>query len=184
MNWLNQLFVKTLIFRAGGPRSFFKMALFGLLLLTASCKKDGDAVTPNGGSSLPFVGKNLRMTAVALDPAQDLDGDGRVDGDLMPFLPACSRDNTIRFEKNGQLNGDEGATQCPSTGDGDFVSVEPSTWTYNPQTNVIRVTANGDPSNVTEWEVVNATSNQLKAKVGLASDKGNSLDMVMTWQAI
>ncbi|QJW90320.1 hypothetical protein HNV11_13515 [Spirosoma taeanense] len=166
--------------------SALKAALIGLLLVTASCKHDTDVVTPDGstsGSSLAFVGKNLRMTALALEPAQDLDGDGKIDNDLLQFLPDCARDNTIRFDKDGRLSGDEGKQVCPSTGDEEGpTSVEPSTWSYNAQTHILRIVNNGDATNVTEWEVVEQSASGLKAKIRMTSDEGATLKMVMTWK--
>jgi len=163
-----------------------KTALFGLLLLTASCKKDSEeAVTPDGGSgsTLACVGKNLRLAALNFDPAIDLDGDGKLDNDLLKFMDDCARDNTIVFEKNGKLSGSEGAKVCPNTGDDSPTSYGPSTWTYNPQTRILRIVANGDATDVTEWKVLDVSGSQLKATIATESGDGTDMKMVMTWQA-
>lgn len=162
-----------------------KTALFGLLLLSASCKHDTDAVNPdnNGGSSLACAGKNLRMVGLALDPPQDIDGDGKIDTDVLKFVSECSRDNTIRFESDGRLTGDEGKLQCASSDDS-AIGVKPTTWTYNAQTRVLRITANGDATNVTEWQDVDVSTTTIKGSVVTVSERGKTLKMIMTYQAI
>lgn len=169
--------------RYHGPLAFLKTALFGLLLLTASCTdKDKNVITPEEGSSLACVGKNLRLTGLAFNPAMDIDGDGKVDTDLLKYLPACSRDNTINFEKSGKLSGSEGASVCPRD-DENPVSVEPSTWTYNAQTRIVRIVVNGDATDVSEWKVIDVSANLIKAAIVTESANGDKLDMIMTWQA-
>lgn len=173
--------MKTSTFRTGGLFFTAKTLLFGLLLLTAACKKDTDAVTPDGGSSLACAGKNLRLTALTFDPAVDIDGDGKVDSDLLKFMPACALDNTINFDKSGKLSGSEGANVCPGDDDNP-VSIEASTWTYDPATRVLRIVPSGNPADATEWSVQQVSGNLLKASIMMESDD-DKLKMVMTWQA-
>ena len=151
-----------------------KTALFGLLLLTASCKKNNDIITPGGDSSLACAGKNLRMTALTFDPAVDLDGDGKVDNDLLKFMNSCALDNTINFEKSGKLSGSEGANVCPGGADGP-VSTEASTWTYNAQSHILRIVPNGNPSETTEWNVQDVSASRIKATIVTESADGDQL---------
>lgn len=166
-------------------------ALLGLLLMTASCKKDSDVVKPapdssdtGAASSLACAGKNLRLTALTFDPAIDIDGDGKPDKDLLNFMPECARDNTINFEKGGKLSGSEGAKTCPSADDDNSpASYGPSTWTYDKATKVVRIVSNGDATKVTEWKVIDVSASLIKARIGTESADGSQLDLVMTWQA-
>lgn len=176
--------MKTSAFRNVGLLFSLKTALFGLLILTASCKKDTEVVTPDGGggSSLACVGKNLRLTALNFDPAMDIDGDGKVDSDLLKFMPACALDNTINFEKGGKLSGSEGPNVCPGD-DESPVDVEASTWTYDAGTKVLRIVPTGKPSEATDWKVQSVSSNMIKAAIQTESEDGGKLNLVMTWQA-
>lgn len=160
-----------------------KLAVCCLLLLTAACKKDSDAIAPDNSTSLACVGKNLRLAALALDPAQDIDGDGKVDADLLKYMEPCALDNTIKFEQGGTLTGSEGSNVCPSNGDGGLVDMKPSTWTYNAQTRVLRVVPTGNPENASDWQVERVTGTTLRASIIMESEEGNRLKMLMTWQA-
>ncbi len=164
----------------------FKTALFSILLFSASCKHDTEVVSPGGDgtTSLACAGKSLRLSAVTLDPPQDLDGDGKIDTDVLKFVSECSRDNTIRFEGDGRLTGDEGKLQCANTGDDAAMGVKPTTWTYNAQTRVLRITVNGDAANITEWQDVTVTANSIKGSVVTNSESGKTMKMIMTYQAI
>jgi hypothetical protein len=51
-----------------------------ITLTTSSCKKGDEVVQPTDNTPA-FVGKNLVMTSFQINPAIDLDGDGKVDTD-------------------------------------------------------------------------------------------------------
>ena len=165
------------------PSRVLAFSLLGLLFVTAACKKSDDAVTPVIDDNTPaFVDKNLRITAVTSDPLIDMDGDGKVDKDLMAFLRPCDTDNTIRFEKSGRLSGDSGATDC-SSGDNEATDTKPGTWTYDAKTHILRlITGPQGSQNVAEWEVLEASATGLKAKIG-AQDSSDNLKLIMTWKA-
>jgi hypothetical protein len=166
--------------------SSLKVACLGLLVFTASCKKDPDAITPDqgsggGGSSLAVAGKNLRMVALATDPAMDFDGDGKVDNNLLAFMPECALDNTINFQTNGKISGSEGGKVCPNDGgDPDPTDIKEGTWTYEPKTQILRITTGGD---ATDWKVLSATGSTLKVSLAMDSDEGDKMSLIMTWQA-
>lgn len=156
--------------------------LFGLLVMTASCKKDVDPVTPaTGGSSTPsFVGTRWQMSAFLLDPSIDFDGDGKVDNDLLPFMPACDRDNSIVFEKSGVVTESEGQVDCnhePSE------AKKPDQWRYNAGTRTITLTDGSDPTDVSTWEVVEASSRVLTIRTTVTED-GQTLKATIHWRAI
>ena len=164
--------------------SSLKVACLGFLLLTASCKKDNDSVTPvpdPGGSSLAVAGKNLRMVALSTDPALDFDGDGKVDNNLLSFLPDCALDNTIKFENNGKISGSEGAKVCPADGESSPTDIQEGTWTYEPKTQILRITTDGE---AVDWKVVSVSGTTLKASLAMdALDGDSKINLIMTWQA-
>lgn len=164
--------------------STVKVACLGLLLLTASCKKDNDLVTPgSGSSSLPVAGKNLRMVALTMEPALDLDGDGKLDDDLLGLLPDCALDNTIKFETSGTISGSDGANVCPADDDSGVVEVKPGTWTYDTKTQLLRIVYAGNAADAVEWKVLSVSGTTLKASIGMDSVNGDkSMSVVMTWQ--
>lgn len=163
--------------------SSLKVACLGLLVFTASCKKDTDVITPgpdSGGSSLAVAGKNLRMAALTTDPAIDFNGDGKIDANLLEFMPECALDNTINFQTNGKISGSEGGKVCPDDGDTDPTDIKEGTWTYAPKTQILRITTGGD---ATDWKVLSATGSTLKVSLAMDSDEGNKMNLIMTWQA-
>lgn len=152
-------------------------------LTTSSCKKGDEAVQPTPVDNTPaFVGKNLVMTSFQLNPAIDMDGDGKVDSDLMVFLRDCDKDNTIVFEKNGKLSGGNGQLSC-SDDDADPSAVKPSHWTYNAQTKTIQIVKDDDPSDASEWKVVDASASGLKVEISV-DEPTRSYKTIMTWKAI
>ena len=165
------------------PSRVLAFSLLGLLIVTAACKKSDDAVTPVADDNTPaFVDKNLRITAVTSDPLIDMDGDGKIDKDLLAFLRPCDTDNTIRFEKSGRLSGDKGATDCTQN-DNEASDTNPGSWTYDAKTRILRLTTGpkGD-QNVAEWEILEASTSGLKAKIG-TQDSSDPFKLIMTWKA-
>ncbi|GAB3996725.1 hypothetical protein GCM10028807_40010 [Spirosoma daeguense] len=158
------------------------LCVLGLLLSMSSCKKENDPVNPITGNLPAFADKNLRITAVTSDPLIDIDGDGKVDKDLLPFLRPCDMDNTIRFEKNGRLSGNSGSLDC-NDGSETSTDANPGTWTYDSKTHILRlITIVDSKQNVSEWEILEESASGLKAKVG-ADGSGEAFRLIMTWKA-
>ncbi|QDK80316.1 hypothetical protein EXU85_17585 [Spirosoma sp. KCTC 42546] len=163
--------------------TFMLAVMATLVLATSSCKKGDDGVQPADNTATPaFVGKNLVMTSFQVNPAIDLDGDGKLDTDLMVFLRACDKDNTLVFEKNGTLSGSNGQLSC-SDNEADPSAVKPSHWTYNEQTKTIRIVKDSDATDVSEWKVLEASATGLKAEVSIA-DPSQTSKTLMTWKAL
>lgn len=166
----------------------FMLALTATLALTLSaCKKENDASvqpdgTTTGANSLPFVGKNLQLTSFEINPPIDLDGDGKLDPDLMVFMRPCDKDNTIVFEKGGKMSGSNGQLSC-SNDETDPSTAKPGTWTYNEQTKILRIVDGTDTTDVSEWKVVDASASTLKVEVSVKED-GDAYKAIMTWKAI
>lgn len=160
----------------------FSALLLGLLLTTAACKKDTDPVAPEGGTpqGLAFVGPQWQMTAFLLDPSADFDGDGKVDADLLPFMEACDRDNTMMFHSNGQIMTSEGALRCPdesgSTG-------KPGTWQYDKASKTLKIVDGDNPADVSTWQVLDASAKTLKIKTTVVED-GQTFSATIHWKAV
>jgi hypothetical protein len=133
--------------------------LYGLtlsfLILTASCKKDPDP-NPVGPA---FVDKTYRITSFTLDPALDLNNDGKPDTDLTLLFDECRKDDTVTLETGGKITTGFGATTC--TGD-DPADRNGGTWTYDEARKVLKTVDKDDPTEITEW-VVEASGNTLRA---------------------
>ncbi len=164
--------------------SSLKVACLGLLLLTASCKKGPDPIEPDPGSGTPALavaGKNLRMVALTTDPAMDFDGDGKVDSNLLAFMPECALDNTIKFENGGKISGSEGAKVCPADGEESPTDIHEGTWSYDAKTAILRLTTGGE---AVDWKVISVTGTTLKASLAMDGvDNDSKLNLIMTWQA-
>ena len=88
-------------------RSKLAAAVFGTVLFMAC----SDATGPDSGTvTQRLVGKSWRVTAMTVNPG--IDFGGGIITDFYSLIPNCDRDNTIRFNANGSLTEDEGATKC------------------------------------------------------------------------
>ncbi|MEZ0608996.1 hypothetical protein ACAW74_10800 [Fibrella sp. WM1] len=166
---------------------FFRSALpflLGLLVSVTACKKGETDVVPgpgggnNGNTTAAFVGVRWQMASFELDPPMDLNGDGVVDKDLLAFLRACDRDDTVTFQKGGSLAGDSGALTCndePAPG-------KPGSWTYDEATKKLKI-IDGDDGTTSEWTVLEASNKVLKVKATMVED-GQTLTTIITWKAV
>ncbi|MDB5242009.1 MAG: hypothetical protein JWP57_2634 [Spirosoma sp.] len=156
--------------------------LLGVSLLTLSCKKDVDVLTPTTGSTqnLAFVGPQWQMSAFLLDPSVDFDGDGKADSDILPFMPACDRDNAIIFNADGKISGLEGQLRCDNE---PAKNQKPDTWRYNDATKTITITDGEDPTDVSTWEVVEVSSKKLTIKTTVVED-GVTFNASIHWKAL
>ena len=158
-------------------------AMAAFMLTLSSCTKESDSVQPTSTkNNLMFVGKDLRMTSFQINPAIDLDGDGKLDTDLTVFLRDCEKDNTLVFEKNGQLSGNEGQLAC-SNNETDSSVAKPSHWTYNEQTKTIHIVKDNDATDVSDWKVLEASASGLKVEISI-TEPSKSYKTIMTFKAI
>lgn len=158
----------------------FLLAIMAISLLTFSgCTEKNKDILPGDGSPA-FVGKRLILSAFTMEPAVDLDGDGKPDPDLLRFLDDCEKDNILIFEKGGKLSGENGLLRC----DGDVVDEgNAGTWTYDESAKILRIVAADDKTDISEWKILEASSKVLKAQVEVEED-GFTLKAIMTWKAV
>lgn len=162
--------------------SVSKLALLGLTLFVSSCKHDQDTVQPGTDSGLvaSFVGVRWQMASFEITPAQDIDGDGRPDSDLMKLLRPCDLDNTITFERSGKVAGDNGQLKCDD--DDNPATQKPDTWTYDNATRVLRI-VDGEDGSVSELPVLEASARYLKIKQTI-TEEGRSYAAILTMKAV
>ncbi|MBO0935891.1 hypothetical protein J2I47_04960 [Fibrella sp. HMF5335] len=162
--------------------TFLLPILVGLLASLSACKKEQQDVDPNpnppGGFVASFVGVRWQMASFELDPPQDLDGDGKPDSNLLQFLRPCDLDNTVVFERNGTMSGDNGKLKC----DDDPATSKPGSWTYDNTTKKMKI-VDGDDGTVSDWIVDEASARYLKVRTTITED-GRSYSAVITWKAV
>ncbi len=136
-------------------RTFFIMLLSGLILAGTSCSKDEDEKTNKD----LLVGKDWKMTALTINPAVNSMTD------FYAFLPACTKDDLTKFNSDGTVNFDEGASKCDS---GDPQTTY-GTWSFNADQTVLSVTADG----LTEaYTISELTETVLKFSYTMVDDLG------------
>lgn len=135
--------------------------MLGLLLFATSCKTDPDP-TPAGPS---FVGKTYRIAAFTLNPALDLNGDGKPDTDLTILFDDCRKDDTVTFETGGKIKVGFGNKLC---NDDDPNNRDGGTWTFDEGRKILKTVDKDDPTEITEWAI---------------DDSGSTLRAVETFDA-
>jgi len=143
-------------------RTFFIMLLSGLILAGTSCSKDEDEKTNKD----LLTGKDWKMTALTVNPAVVIEGISF--SDFYAFLPACTQDDLTKFNSDGTVNFDEGATKCDS---GDPQTTY-GTWSFNADQTVLSVTADG----LTEaYTISELTETSLKFSYTMVDDLGEGI---------
>jgi hypothetical protein len=77
-----------------------------VMLVFSSCKKEDEVKTATDY----LTQGNWMITAATIDPDIEMD-DGLVTN-VYPYLDPCQRDNLMKFNTNGTVAQDEGATKC------------------------------------------------------------------------
>lgn len=153
----------------------------GLLLSATSCKKDPNPVGPDptGGFAPSFEGVHWQIANIILDPAIDINGDGKPDSDITELiLRPCDLDNSLMFEHGGKFKSSNGKLSCE---DDDPTPAQPGTWTYNSDTKKLRIVDGEDPADTMEWSVIEASPKYLKVKTSL-TEEGQTFGIVMIWK--
>src|SRR5919202_231454 len=132
--------------------TFRTLALAALLLTGAvACKKDQEGSSPTPDNSPAFVGKKWKMVSFTLDNPIDFDGDGKLDSDLTAFLDECHKDDSVVFEADGKVMGDNGQQRCEA----DEQAVEQTnTWSFDAAKQVLSLNDVKSPGNLSQWRVL------------------------------
>lgn len=155
--------------------------LVGLLLSATSCKKDPTPIEPDltGGFAPSFEGVHWQIASIILDPASDIDGDGKPESDVTNLLlRPCDLDNSLMFEHGGKFSSDNGKLSCD---DDELTYAQTGTWTYNSSTKKLRIVDGADPADTMEWSVIEASPRYLKVKTTIPGE-GQTFGIVMIWK--
>ena len=132
--------------------------LLGLAVSSAilSCKKDDNSspASTDRATLLKAGGKSWKFTAATVSPGID-NGSGTLVTDFYSLIPACSKDDLIKFGDASVYTEDEGATKCNSS---DAQSVT-GTWNLLESNTKIRTVT---PSSTDTVTIVSLTSSELK----------------------
>ena len=164
-------------------QKFFTFALAAALFVggASSCKKDGNETTPGGGDKTPaFVGKTFTVQLIKIDPAFDMDGDGKPDDELTKFLDACDLDDAVVFQPDGKLIEDRGTNRCDPA---EARTAHTSNWTHNG--GKITMTDVANPTEKTEWTILESNNSTLKVQLTVIPDEnaGQAIKATMTMKA-
>ncbi len=110
-------------------KNFFKTAvlLFSVVFIFSACSKEDD--DDNNGSTSKTNSEYLtsgywKISAMTIDPGVNFGG--TVITDFYAQIPACTKDDLIKFNADGTITDDEGTTKCnpndpQTTNDGTWV---------------------------------------------------------------
>lgn len=76
----------------------------------------------------PFGNKFWIITSTTIDPALDLDLDGKPDTDVLKMVPACERDDADQFREDGTIVTNRGKLSCDEDEENEE---ETGTWSYD-----------------------------------------------------
>ena len=105
-------------------KNYFKvlsMMAIALLVVMTSCKKDEETKTDQDY----LTAGNWKVTGMEISPGIEVPGFGTVT-DFYQYVEACTKDDLLRFNTDGVLIEDEGATKCDAD---DPQTTSDGTWT-------------------------------------------------------
>lgn len=139
------------------------MLTIALLIVLSSCKKDDAAKTPKDFLTAGY----WKVTGMEFNPGIDIGG-GVVITDVFDLIvPACVKDDLLKFNTNGTLTEDEGATKCDPD---DPQTITDGTWTLSDDGKTLTITyPNGQPEVAT---VTTLNETTLKISTSLTIDLG------------
>ena len=150
-------------------KNYFKLAsimVFALLISLSSCKKDEETKTTKDY----LTAGNWKVTAMTIDPGITVLGIEYTDIYTL-FVEACSKDDLIKFNADGTLLEDEGATKCDPD---DPQTTNDGTWTLSDDGLTITIMYPGDDPEVATIKTLNGTN--LIITSSLTEDFGLGID--------
>ena len=147
-------------------KNYFK--LFSMLALASifalsSCKKDDDSVSKTPAEYL--TAGNWKITGMTINPGIDVGG--IVITDIYTFVEDCTKDDLIKFNADGTMVEDEGATLCDPD---DPQTTTDGTWTLTNDDKTLTVLyPNTPPAPAT---IVSINDTKLVVTSGIEMDFG------------
>lgn len=146
------------------------LTLLGLISLVAifvsSCSKDDDNPADNPKTATEYLtAGNWKMTALTVNPGINFGG-----GTITNFyaqMPACTTDDLTKFNSDGTITDDEGATKCDP---GDPQSTTEGTWVLSEDNSTLTMDyPEEDPTVLT---IVELNGSSLKGTYTIIEDFG------------
>ncbi|WP_303310120.1 lipocalin family protein [Hymenobacter sp. BT730] len=150
-----------------------KFIAAALLLAVTACDKDKDSSPSPSVTENQLVEKNWQMSAMTISPA--LESEVGPISDLYAWMPSCSKDDFIRFEKNGSFRGDEGGSKCDEE---DPQTTSTGTWTLTDGNKKLTTVENGESQTFT---VDNLSKEELKLSLQ-ETEEGVTYTVVTTFR--
>lgn len=150
-----------------------KLVAAALLLVVTACDKDKDSSPNPAASENQLVEKNWQMSAMTISPA--IESEAGPISDLYAWMPGCSKDDFMRFEKNGTFKGDEGASKCE---DEDPQTTSTGTWTLTDSNKKLTMVEDGETQT---FKVDNLSKDELKLSLQETED-GVTYTLVTTFR--
>ncbi|UKJ08521.1 lipocalin family protein [Solitalea lacus] len=137
------------------------LLLTGILLISgfSACNSDNDddtTLSPSNGTKTQLVGKKWKITAMAIAPGFDLDGDGDLETDLYNYTPTCTKDDYVIFKDNGKSEAYSGPNLCI----GEDGAVENGTWALESNNTKMKVVDSEGETFI--WNIVSLNNNTFK----------------------
>ena len=133
----------------------------------SSCKKSDDT-TPAKTVGEYLTAGYWKTTAQTIDPGINVNG--TVVTDFWQQTPACSKDDLRKFNSDGKITDDEGATKCDPN---DPQTTNDGTWVLSSDSKSITISyPNETPTTV---EIITIDDSQFKGSYTLLEDFGSGL---------
>lgn len=131
----------------------FALLSFVLLVTISACKKDEeDTATPKTATEYLTAGF-WKTTSITINPGVNFGG--TVITDFYAQMLPCSKDDITRFNANGTITDDEGATKCDVN---DPQTTTDGTWVLSADNSSITITYPGDVPMTMVVGTLNATT--------------------------
>jgi hypothetical protein len=125
-----------------------------MLLVVSACKKDEETEAQPQKTTTDYLTAGYwKTTAMTIDPG--INFGGTVITDFYAQMLPCSKDDLTRFNANGTITDDEGATKCDVN---DPQTTNDGTWVLSADNKSITLTYPGEEPITIVFSTINATT--------------------------
>jgi hypothetical protein len=116
----------------GNPIKFLSLLAIATIFVLSACKKDETTKSPTEY----LTAGNWKVTGMTINPGIEVEG--IVITDIYTFgVQDCTKDDLIKFNADGSVTEDEGATKCSSD---DPQTTTDGTWTLSADAKTLTIT--------------------------------------------
>lgn len=127
--------------------------LFLAALVMVSCSKDDENDETSKTKKEYLTAGNWKVTVMTISPGVNIFG--TVITDMYAQMPACTKDDLIKFNNDGSIRDDEGATKCDPN---DPQTTTDGTWVFSSDQNSITIDYPDDDPITMQISTLNATT--------------------------